>query len=61
MTHSGVYCDTDLMVEPDHMCGNDPIVKANEDGLEPVPLRPGKLRCKYCYSFVGRQHYKCVN
>ena len=62
--HSGVYCvncDADVVKEPDHMCGDDPIVTDNEGGLEPVPNRPGKFRCKYCYSFVGRQHYKCVN
>lgn len=60
--HSGVMCarcDADLIVHPDHMCGTDPIVSATEKTLIPVPGLPSKLCCKYCYSFVGRQHYDC--
>jgi hypothetical protein len=60
--HSGVYCircDVDIMKYPDHMCGNDPIVQADEKTLEPFPEWKYGFRCKYCYSGVGRQHYNC--
>jgi hypothetical protein len=64
---SGIYCtkcDTDIDEHPDHMCGSDPIVMADENCLEPFlgwmgVVIPGRFRCKYCYSGVGRQHYEC--
>lgn len=52
-------CETDLGEFPDHMCGYDPIVLANETTLIPFPEYKSGFRCKSCWSGVGRQHYEC--
>lgn len=61
-TDTGITCPCcyiDIGNDKNHMCGNDPIVQADEKTLMPVPGSTYGFRCKYCYSGVGRQHYNC--
>jgi len=58
-------CNTDVGNDHNHVCGTDPFVTKDDMGLEEVlglekvPGREYVYRCKFCYSFVGKQHFRC--